>query len=428
MTSAREGGTPRRPDASGRPLALMLTADRQVDRRILLEADSLEEDGWRVIILAMPLDASEKAPDRRVLRLGITPQRHAREFLILQLYRKARGMTAMNSPVMRRLKALAWTYFVDQEKFYIDLFLSEALRHPASLVIAHDLPMLPVAARVAKSMNAKLAYDSHELFAEQEFSDRERKRWREIEDAYIRDADWVIAVNQSIAGELQKRYGLRDVNVILNAERPHVDGISQGQGLRQRLGLGERAVIGLFQGGLSAGRNLTTLAQAMHYISNEEFHLVFLGNGQMAAPLSAMASRMGVSKRIHFLAAVPQSELLALTASADFGIIPYQPTCLNTYYCTPNKLFEYIAAKLPICASDLPELRRFVGGHEIGLIGDLSNARSAAELLSIMASDRSRRQEFRDRISNVRKKVSWDVEGKKFAELFSRMKPIGDYT
>lgn len=419
MSAARAPGS----KGSGLPLALMLTADRQIDRRILLEADALQADGWCVKILAMPLDEPEASPDPRVQRLGITPQRHAREFLILELYRKARAMMPMNSTIMRRLKALAWTYVVDQEKFYVDLFLGEALRHRADLVIAHDLPMLPVGARVVKAHGAKLAYDSHELFAEQEFSDREKRRWRGIEDAYVRDADRVITVNASIASELEARYGLERVHVILNAERPYRAAGAAGPGLRQRLGLPTDAVIGLFQGGLSANRNLETLVRAMERVTVPNLHLVFLGNGRMAIPLAKLAAGLGLSDRVHFLEAVPQGKLLSLTATTDFGIIPYQANCLNTYYCTPNKLFEFIAAEVPIVASDLPELRRFVTDNGIGLTGDLSNPVDAARLLSTMASDLEGRRAYRERIGSLRHDISWDVEGPKFAHILGALKP-----
>lgn len=410
-------------DASGRPQVLMLTADRQIDRRILLEADALEADGWSVRILAMPFDGEERHRDRRVVRLGITASANTREFLILGLYRKIRSRLAMNSPLMRRLKALAWTWFVDQEQFYVDLFLAEALRHPATVVVAHDLPMLPVATRVAAATGAKVVYDSHELFSEQEFGEREKRRWRSIETAHIGAASTVITVNQSIAAELQQRYALPAVHVILNAERPLAERAATGHALRRRLSLGDDAVVGLFQGGLSGGRNLDTLVEAMRHVSDPKFHLVFLGDGQMALPLSRRAEALGLSNRIHFLAAVPQAELLDVTTSADFGIIPYQPNCLNTRYCTPNKLFEFIAAGVPMVASDLPELRRFVGGNDIGLVADLSSAQGTGAALSAMAADAALRQKFRANIAVARTSISWDVEGPKFAALFAPLKP-----
>ena len=50
-------------------LVVMLTADRQIDRRITLQADSLESAGWQVVIVGMPLDGGQDH-DARVVRIG----------------------------------------------------------------------------------------------------------------------------------------------------------------------------------------------------------------------------------------------------------------------------------------------------------------------------------------------------------------------
>ena len=72
--------------ASNRSI-LMLCNDRQIDRRILLQADSLEEAGWSVRILAMPLDEPAE-DDPRVFRVGQAASQTAnRENRVLSTYR-----------------------------------------------------------------------------------------------------------------------------------------------------------------------------------------------------------------------------------------------------------------------------------------------------------------------------------------------------
>ena len=53
-------------------------------------------------------------------------------------------------------------------------------------------------------------------------------------------------------------------------------------------------------------------------------------------------------------AAVPPEELLPWVAAADVVAMPIQPTTLNHRLTTPNKLFEALAAGVPVVASDLP--------------------------------------------------------------------------
>lgn len=401
---------------------VMVTHDRQIDRRTLLEADSLEAAGWTVTILAMPNDDPGAADDRRVVRLGSGPAPvPGRENAVIGLYRTLRRLVPMGSPAMRAAKAFAWRYVVSQEDFYVKLFASAVAAHPADVYVAQDLPMLPVAVHAAQLHGAKLVYDSHELFAEQEFSEREKRVWREIEGRLIGRCDAVMTVNPSIARELEKRYAVPAVHVVHNAERAQA-GSGRAKLFHERLQLPADALVLLMQGGLSAGRHLETLVAAMAHVANPRVHLVILGDGRLREDLQRQVARDRLSARVHLLPAVPQSELLAWTQAADAGVIPYQATCLNNYYCTPNKLFEFIAAGIPVLASDLPEIRRIVMGHGIGEVRQLADARQFGQAIDAFFGDASRLQSWRDGVARARQEVNWDVEGRKVVEIFAPMR------
>ena len=106
--------------------------------------------------------------------------------------------------------------------------------------------------------------------------------------------------------------------------------------------------------------------------------------------------------------------------SADAGIIPYQATCLNNYFCTPNKLFEFIAAGLPIVASDLPEINRLVLGHQLGLVGKMDTGASMARLIDEMFQSENQLLAWKTHAESAAQSLNWDIEGKKLVELFSQ--------
>lgn len=404
------------------PRVLMLCNDRQIDRRILLQADSLEEDGWNVTILAMPPDGHTDADDRRVLRIGVQTESHARqENRVLGAYRIMRRYLPMNGSLMRALKSLAWRFLVDHERFYLNLFLADGRRHTAQVVVAHDLPMLAVGRMLAEELDAHLVYDSHELYSEQEFSRGQRVSWAQVERRHIHACKRVITVNPSIARELETRYGLADVAVIHNAERVTVQG-GRSWYLHQHFGIPREHRVLLFQGGFSAGRNLLELVEAMALLPQNGVHLVLLGDGQLAGAMQRLIERKGVTSRVHIHPAVAQSLLLEVTVAADAGIIPYQAICLNNYYCTPNKLFEFIAAGLPVLASDLPELRRLVAGNQIGSVGDLATPRAMADMIEAFFADEQRLQSWRERLAVVRLELSWQQEGERLKQLYRAFK------
>jgi glycosyltransferase involved in cell wall biosynthesis len=398
----------------------MLTMDRQIDRRILLSASSLEAAGWDVTIIAMPPDEMAR-DDKRVVRIASDVGAAHRTNWVRAGYCWLRALLPMNGCLMRRVKRFAWIYFVDPESFYTTLFYSTASKYTPRVFVANDLPMLPVAAQLAKRCGARLVYDSHELYSEQEFSKREKRRWADIEAKHIRACACVITVNKSIALELERRYGVSDVKVIYNAERTSAPP-SRSRRLHQAFGLSRDQRIVLMQGGLSAGRNLEVLVDAMRHVHNLSVVLVILGNGLLLQTLKKRVHQRNLTGRVFFHPAVPQHELLEFTAAADAGVIPYQATCLNNRYCTPNKLFEFIAAGLPIVATDLPEIRELVYARGIGLVGNTNSPKALAELLDDFFANEQRFAAWKAQVLVVRREVCWEREERKLVALYEELR------
>lgn len=399
-------------------LVVMVSADRKIDRRILLEADSLEAAGWRVVIIGMPLDPGDEDSDPRIVRVAGKGSRVSKESGVIIAYRWMRRRLPMNSQLMMGIKALAWRYLIDQEIFYKRLFLRTVSRYHPRVLVAHDLPMLPVAREASQACGAKLVYDSHELYCEQELSRLEKRRWAEIEAKYIRSCDAVITVNRSIARELEIRYGISDVKVIYNAERCDGEPVNR-RFFNRQFGFSTEKKVILFQGGLHTGRNLEVLVSAMGLVRNPLVSLILMGDGRLRKSLEKMVKKLALSDRVHFHDAVRQEELLSFSACADAGVIPYQATCLNNYYCTPNKLFEYIAAGVPVIASNLPEIRNIVTSHCIGLVGDLGSPDSAARHIEEFFSDQKAEEKWRQKIMEARQVLSWNKEMEKIVSIYS---------
>jgi glycosyltransferase involved in cell wall biosynthesis len=140
---------------------------------------------------------------------------------------------------------------------------------------------------------------------------------------------------------------------------------------------------------------------------------------ELRQQLEAIAQRNGtLGLRVFFRDPVPQSVLLSYTSSADIGIVPYPPIDLNSRYCTPNKLFEFIVAGLPILANDLPELRTFVHDNGFGQVHPLDGPAETARAIEMMfASDL---EVYRRRLAERRHEFVWNVQGEKLVSLYRR--------
>jgi glycosyltransferase involved in cell wall biosynthesis len=106
----------------------------------------------------------------------------------------------------------------------------------------------------------------------------------------------------------------------------------------------------------------------------------------LAGPVLADISGLMRCPNVIFLGPLSHAEAVHHMAWFDAGIIPY---ALNAYTADimPVKLLEYLAAGLPVVATSLPEVRRFVGAHgPIVSIADGSQAFTAA-LRAALAED-----------------------------------------
>jgi glycosyltransferase involved in cell wall biosynthesis len=92
--------------------------------------------------------------------------------------------------------------------------------------------------------------------------------------------------------------------------------------------------------------------------AHPEWTLALLGevdrNGCGAA-LDRLAGRPNV----RLLAPVPGDEVVSYVQAFDLGLLPYRRT-QETYHASPLKLYEYLAAGLPVVAADVPGARQFV--------------------------------------------------------------------
>ena len=402
---------------------VMLTTDSNIDRRIIQEADSLESAGWRVTIIAMPMTNKLFSDDKRVARLPFYPKIHKYngKLLLFLFYRWISKYLIISSGARTLMRKIAWLVFMNVEEFYLSMFRNTVDKYKPSVFLAHDLPTLPIAFYAASQCNAKVVYDSHELYVEQEFSALEKKKWKALEEKYIRRCDSVITINHLIAQELEQRYNLSDeVYVISNALPSRAKTNINIKVFHQKFGLEEQSKIVLFQGGISHNRNLEKLVESLALIQNPLVNLVILGNGPLKSLLQEITVKYNITKRVHFHQAVPQEELLGYTSCADLGVIPYQAICLNNYYCTPNKLFEFIAAEIPILSAKLPSIENLLNEFQIGVTSDFSSSVQISKALDSLFQNEQVLTTYKRNVKKASKEVIW--EDKKFTSIFESYK------
>jgi len=247
------------------------------------------------------------------------------------------------------------------------------------VVHANDYPTLLPALRLAERLDAKLVYDSHEIYMEtvnQQFPLGagglrglmfrvmvgliRRVGWH-MEARFAQRVDLLLTVSESCSSFLRDRYGIANAAVVLNCpdfeEQPRTDR------LRRVLNLTEGIPIILYQGTLNAGRGLRQLVESAQHLALPAA-MVLIGEGPMLTELRALGTRLHLDGRVFFLPTVPVEELPAYTAAADVGVMLLEPINLSKAFALANKVFQYMAASLPLVLSRSVEHDRLLA--EVG--------------------------------------------------------------
>jgi glycosyltransferase involved in cell wall biosynthesis len=310
---------------------------------------------------------------------------------------------------------------------------------PADVHHASDLDTLPAALRAAARDGARVVYDAHEVTLAWGVHARQPRtvRWAMArwERGLARRVDAIVTVNPGCAAELGRRLGHPRIVVVRNCPPhwtppPSPGGAPPADRLRTAAGLAPDVPVVLCHGGFQAGRGLEETAEAMTRPGLEPAHLVFLGYTVHAANpiVDRIAADARLAGRVHVLPAVAPAELLEWVAGADVGAMPIQPTDRNHVLSTPNKLFECIAAGVPVVSSDFPERRAVVVDDPLGPLGAVCDPTDpdaiAAAIRSILELDPAARDDLRARCRRAAaERWNWETEGARLLELYASFAP-----
>lgn len=378
----------------------------QNDARVKNEAETLARAGLEVSVHA--LHAPGYTEPRETYGSGIRVLRHGRsQGLRLLAPRKHTARRNGTELVMLMLSRILT---------HLAIAISVVRRRP-QVVHAHDVNVLPTAWMAAKLCGAKLVYDAHEISSGREGYRKIGRIVAWIEKKIMPRAAGTITTTDARAKFFARAYGIQRPLVLQN--RPRLSSVTPDDRIRRVLGLSQPFPIVIYQGGQQPGRGLERLVECAAGVPGAYF--VFVGGGSLHEHLKLIAEERGLTDRVFFIPTVPLSELPYYTASADIGVQPIENTCLNHFTTDSNKLFEYVVARLPVIASDLPEIARVVKQHDLGLLVKPGDSDSLVDALNKLVEGSELREYYSGSADCAASQLNWEQQEKSLVEMYRRI-------
>jgi glycosyltransferase involved in cell wall biosynthesis len=300
----------------------------------------------------------------------------------------------------------------------------------ADVYHGHDLPGLAAAVKAADQGGGFVVHDSHEIFLESgtyaNLPGWVRRLIARQERRLAARAVALVTVNPAIAAELEKRLPVKRTVIVHNCPPRWTPPAEPRNLLRTAARIPPEAPILLYHGVFTNHRGLEQLALASLEPGLEHAHVVYLGYGTSRGEVDELAAEPRFGGRLHVLDAVEPDVLIEWVTGADVGVIPGQPSTLNHLLSSPNKLFESLAAGIPVAIMDFPYVHRIVLDDPAGPLGTVCDPAAPASIAravrSILEQPAEERLAMRRRcLEAAHARWNWETEVARLVALYAEL-------
>ncbi len=360
----------------GRNIFFTVTTDLSYDQRMIRICTSLAQAGYDVTLVGRKMKNS--------IRLNEQPFKQKR---INCLFEKGKLFYAA---------------------YNIHLFFFLLFKN-MDCIVSIDLDTILPCYFISRIKKIKRVYDAHELFCEmKEIATRPPiyKMWKKIEIFAVPKFPFGYTVNQPIAAEFEKMYGV-NYEVIRNIAL-----------LRPLIQLPKTEKFILYQGAVNEGRSFETLIPAMQEVDSK---LIICGDGNFMQQAKQLVKENNLQHKIIFKGKVPPDELRAITCQAYIGITLFDDKGLSNYYSLANRFFDYLHAGIPQLCVDYPVYKEINNQQAIAvLVNDISAKNIAAQLNNLL-HNAVLYNELQQNCIKAREILNWQQEEKKLVEFYKKL-------
>ena len=175
----------------------------------------------------------------------------------------------------------------------------------------------------------------------------------------------------------------------------------------------------VYVGGITEARGAMQMLDALVVLAGDrDVRLTLAGPVGPASLFDEMQSHPGW-KHVDYHPWLSRADVGTELRNASVGLVLFQPLP-NHIESQPTKLFEYMAAGLPVVVSDFPLWTNLIEGEGIGVVVPPDEpARIAAAVRSLLDDPAGNDGRSGRAIAAVRDRYNWEPESRKLVDLYA---------
>ena len=256
-----------------------------------------------------------------------------------------------------------------------------ALKEKADLYQFHDPEFLPFAVKLQRKTGAKVIYDVHEDVPRQLLDKHYLPKWlsrlmsavlEKYEDGVVRKLDAIITADDKVTDRFET------VNKSVVCLKNYADLI----GLSKPVPFSRKKKQICHIGSLTKVRGIVELVEAMENV-NAELHIA---GAFSPIGLQEEVSALPGWNKVVYHGFVGRDEVRQILADSIVGTVTLHP--IDKYLdALPVKMFEYMAAGIPVVTSTIPMWKQIVDDADCGVAVDPKNPAEISDAINNLLRD-----------------------------------------
>jgi glycosyltransferase involved in cell wall biosynthesis len=224
----------------------------------------------------------------------------------------------------------------------------------------------------------------------------------------------MVAISHSLAEILYEQFGMLLSRILVCHDAVQLEHYrerdQQPIDMKKRLGLSQERLLVTYSGSLYEGRGVEIIVELA-----ENFpECCFLVVGGDETRISKCRQKFSYVNNLHFYGHVPHKDVAGILLESNILLMPYERRVAvdgkgdTAEYCSPMKMFEYLAAGKAVIASRLPSVCEVLKDRENALLAEPDNSRSWIKALRQLIDDEDLRTRLGAHALETARIHTWD--------------------